>query len=78
MKNIESKEGFSDYTCQLTNETRKLINKFFPIKEEIELNPLEKSSEKLIHILVRHCLIFILSEMNLEERQNLQKQNLNL
>lgn len=78
MKNIESREGLSDYTRQLTTEIKELMNKIFPVKKEIESNPLEKSAEELNRILARHCLTFVLSEMSPEQRQDFKKQDLNL
>lgn len=72
-ENLGPEMGLSNYTKNLAQETRVILEKIIPTKEE-EKNALEQVSEDQNRDFLRACTVFVLSQMNVEEKEALNSK----
>lgn len=77
--NPESKEGFPYHTREFITETKKILDKVFPLpKEGAKVDSFEAAGENLNRMLAERCAVLILSETSPEERNVLENMKLDL
>jgi len=77
--NPEQKDGLSEYSHQLISDTRKTLDIIFPKKaEKFNQDETELTAEALNRNTARTCLIYLLADLNQEEREKALEQRLDI
>lgn len=76
--NPEIKQGLSDYSRKLAADARESLKSysFAPKDDNAELNELEYSFEDINKNFINICLVSILADMSLEERETIKERPL--